>query len=852
MKVNKKIITLNVENFSTGKIARWNDFVFLFDVTTPGMVQLTSDYNVVGRLPLKEVKKIDSVLFHGDFLIIADSLGHNVHRWKVTLPPGNPAVLSDYSRYSLPTNAVIVAAIPLEGRFIFLDKNTCMIRVYDTDFNEIKTVGSRMGYVQVYEDEESQRLGFEFPEDMAVLGDRVVVSDSGNKRLVVINRELNREKIFKLPEFPYKIIFCDRDRVVVSDFDRSLMTVSLEYGFIGVEESNYPVDFFQSFSEGRRSLVGSEQVNEIAALQLPESSIESLAEEAGNSTVLMRVKIDAGQLEEARGIALSDEKLLPEYAKYTDDKAIETQLTGYVEKTVNTVFEKIEPLKKEISTSSLEFIKKYKSIPGSGDKEAARIDKENIRHRMFLKLKAYRSLLKTVKDLKNALQKHPGPSAVFNRLMDARFRDVKQGIEENAKRIEANLIKFDETDLLEVLVYYWLFTEEETVLFPVLQLKYEKLFGKMFLLAILNDFYYNVAELFLKRGKVEEYISFADREITMYNDKQGIFKKFVHRLLRMKKYDDVLRMLDKFPDKNRENINYFHYRVYLAKGDIDKAFYHLKRELDLFSHRFELIPNLIRLNKLKGEEAIAYIDKILERSGHSIDTYLITAKAFVGIDEIEKAEFYVNKELELFPENQNAVAFKVNLLLNRPGREEELGQLVSRLKASQFDLPQATVYFVLGKYETSWHVFKNFIMSRMDEAAANKNIFLLSSLNYLDDESEIPWLMEMVNRVRFEEYKREFRIYLSFLRYFRGKYNGDTGEIGEIEKFDDETYISTYSTGSLAYDYFFEEVERLKGAGEWTKMFDLTEKILKYHPGDEKVFKFLDKLEKSVVDGPGN
>lgn len=849
MKVNKKIITLDVENFSIGKIARWNDFVFLFDAVNPAAVQLAPDYNVVGRLPLKEVKKIDSVLFNRDSLIIVDSMGHNIHRWKVTFAPGNPAVLSDYRGYPLPVNAIIVAISTLENRYLFLDKNTCMIRVYDSDFNEIKTVGSRMGYIQVYEDEEEQRLGFEFPEDMAVVGDRVVVSDSGNKRLVVVSMagvEWKQERVFKLPEFPYKIVFFDKDRIVVSDFDRSLMAVSLEYGFIGVEESDYPVDFFQSFSEGRCGLVGSEHGNELVELELPETPIESLAEEAGNSRVLMRVKIDGGRLEEARGIALEDEKLLPEYAKYTDDKAIETQLSGYVEKTVNTVLEKIEPLKKEVSALSLEFIKKYKAIPGSEDKEAARIDKENIRHRMFLKLKEYRSLLKTVKDLKNVLLMHPGPLAVFNRLKGARFHDVMQGIEENTKWIETNLTKFDETDLLEAVVLYWLFTEEEGIVFVDAEtgFKYEKLFRDLFLLAILNDFYYHIAVLFLKRHKVEEYISFADREITMYPDKLGIFKKFVNRLLHLKKYDDVLRMLSKFPDKNKEDVNYFYYRVYLAKGDGEKAFYHLKRELELYSHRIELIPYLIKLNVMDPEEVSAYIDKILEKSELSIDTYLITAKAFLGIHDLEKTGIYIGKELEHFPENQDATALKLNLLLKRHDLEG-LKKHVAGLTAPHFSLLRSTVYFVLEDYEKSWYHFKDFVRENPVETTALANLFLFESLNFIDpDEAGIGWLLEMVNRVRFESYKKEFLTYLSFLKYFRK--TGIGSGSGDVEKFDVGTYLSAYSTGILAYDHFFDRAIRLKEEQNWDELFPLVERILKFNPGDKKVFEFLDGLVEVV------
>jgi len=837
MNVHRKIITLSIDDFSTGKIARWNGFVFLFDTANPAVVQLDSDYNVVGRLPLKEVKKIDSVLFNRDSLIIADSLGHKIHCLGITCVPGSPVSLSGYTGYPLPVNAVMAAAFSAADQYLFLDKNTCMIRVYSSDFNEIKTVGSRMGYMQLYEDEESQRLGFEFPGDMAVVGDRVVVSDSGNKRLVVIDGEFKQEKVFKLPEFPYKIVFCDEDRVVVSDFDRSLMAVSLEYGFIVMEESDYPVDFFQSCCDGRRSLVGSEHGNELVELELPGISVESLAEEAGNSSVLMRVKIDAGRLEEARGIALSDEALLAEYAKYTDDKAIETPLTGYVEKTVNTVIEKMEPLKEEISTLGLEFIKKYKAIPGSEDKEAAHIDKENIRHRMFLKLKEYRSLLKTVKDLRNDLQLHPGPSAVCNRLLDTRFRDVGQGIRENVERIESNLLNFNEAALLEAVVRYWLFTEEQGVLFREAGFTYEKLFGDLFLPALLDDFYYHIAELFLKRGKVEEYIAFADRELTMYSDKMNIFKRFVHRLLRLKRYDDVLRMLDKFPDKNKEDVNYFYYRVYLARSDREAAFRHLKKELDRYPHKVELIPRLIQMKMMAREEVEIYINKMLEKSGQSIDMYLNAAAAFLAAGEVEKANVYIDKELRHFPENQDAVAFKLKLLLDNPDREE-MKKWVTRLTSHRFSLLRSRVYFALEDYEESWEHFKKFMEINSDRSTAEANVDLMMSLNYISLKGpEVDRLMEITNRVMFDVYKKEIPVYLSFLKHVK-KIEMSI----EVETFDNEDYLSAYSTSVMAYGHYMEQLKGLEEEQRWDELLPLAESILKYNPGDEKIFEMIDRV----------
>lgn len=845
MKIEKHVIPVGPDDFSIGKMSRWNDFVFLFDPIRPALIQLSASYEVLQHRALPEAKTIDSVCFGKDFLVAADSRGRRLHHWQVTVGAGDKVMLTEHTTYPLPVHSTIAAMAAGENQLLLLDKEACMIRVLDGDFKEIKTVGSRMGYI--YDDMEQRRLGFEFPEDMLTVGDRVLVSDSGNKRLVVIDTaggEWKQEQVIPLPEYPYKFIFWDGgDRVTVSDFDRSVMTVSLAFGFVCREALNAAVDFFPSFSTGGRCITGSENTaeHEIVALETPETPLETLAAEAGNKLVLMRLMLRENRVDEARAIALADESLLPEYAKYTSaDTAVAEPLATYVQKTVGADFEMNETLRTDVYALSVQFIKVYKYIPECDDTEAAHIDKENIRHRMFLKLKDYRSRLRRMVYLADAVREYPETAERLKRMLDERFQAVKQGIAAAIDNIEGNLQQFNEAALLEAVVSYWLFGEEESSLFRPAGFRYEKLFGDTFLLAILNDFYYHTAELFLKRGKVDQYISFADREITMYPDKMGMFKQFINRLLQLKKSDDVVRMLEKFPDKNKENVNYFYYRVYLLKNDRDRAFYHLKRELDLFPHRNDLIPPLLRLNRMNREEAEVYIDKILEKSGRSIDACLNVAKAFQGIGDNEEAEVYVDKELHHFPENQNAVASKLGLLLTR-GDKDELRRLVTGLTTQRFALLRSKVYYVLGDFENSWTYFKNFMVENSVETTAVMNTFLFESLDRLrPDETEIAGLWEMAGRVKLKAYKDELLVYLSFLKYFLGRDMG--AGVGEIDKYPDETYLSAYSTGVRAHDYFFERVKQLNEEQQWDELLALVEKILKYNPGDKDIFGFLDRL----------
>ncbi|MCP5108849.1 MAG: hypothetical protein GY950_36030, partial [bacterium] len=370
--IEKKIIQLNAEDFAVGAIRTWKNFLFVFDVTKAEMLQLSPSYEVILRIPLTGgtgIKQIDTVFFTEETLVAADSLSKKFYRWSPRLEPDKTVSISGCTEYPLPPGSIITAAASRDDNFYLLDKGNSMIRVCDREFRELKTIGSRMGYM--YEEERRQRLGFEFPEDMVISEDRFLVSDSGNKRLVVIDGEGKQENVIKLPEFPYKFISCDRDRVVLSDFDRSVMMVSLKYGFICLEELDYPVDFFPAYCAAGRGLVGSEHStkdkNELVELKMQETSVLHLAKESGNMEVLMKLKIDDRRVEEAREIVLAHPELLPEYASYTVDHAVENRLADYVSEAVKAVPALNKTLREDILRLSVEFIKKYKAIPNSDD-----------------------------------------------------------------------------------------------------------------------------------------------------------------------------------------------------------------------------------------------------------------------------------------------------------------------------------------------------------------------------------------------------------------------------------------------------------------------------------------------------
>lgn len=823
MIIEKKIIRFGAADFTVGKICHWKDCLFLFDVSNLEMLQLSAKGEILHRLALYEnaaIKQIDSVLFHDRFLVAADSPARRLYRFDInhhhkTFSVGNCSV------FTLPAGSEIPAMAVTDSRYVLLDKGNSMLRVYHRSFQEIKTIGSRMGYILKYEDEQNLRLGFEFPEDMAVSADgkRILIADSGNQRLVLLSPDGKQEKIIRLPEFPFKIVAWDEtgDRVFVSDFDCSLMVVSLSYGFIDILKIDHPVDFFPSGFNPRRHMVGSENSNEVVELTFDDSALEVIAREAKNHHVLVRMLAEGNRLDEARDLVKKDKDLLPEYAAYSGDMddEISSGLTDHVRETFRKLVEENKMLAEKVARQSVEFIKKYKSIPNAEDSEAAHIDKENIRHRVFLDLKQYRRNLKGIGDLSKVTAGYPRHQELLGELLDKRFEYLKPALLKSAEDITHYMEPFAEPEMLDTIVRCWLLSEEWQLVFQDRKIDYERLFDGKFLLAILNDFYFHIAELYREKLNKEQYISFCDMEISMYTDKTTIFKQFVRNLVQWQKYDDVLRMLNKIPDQNKENVNYYYYQVNLAKGNTDTAFVHLKKELDLYPHRVNLIPRLIELSKLNAEEAQQYIDKLLEKSGQSIDTYLHVAQSFLNTGNSEKAELYVDRELELFPENNSALSFKMELLLKHDP--------VSRTG---------------DYYVRAWEIFKAFIRINKDEKAARRILPFFTILNQIPVETErIQDIVSLRDSNIVAEYREELDIYLSYIKHFRGI---DIGK--EIEMFDNDTYLTAHSTSRLFYDSLFHRVQELREAKQWEEMFALTENILKYNPGDEKIFGFLDSL----------
>lgn len=864
--LEKQTIQINtgVPGFRVGKIAAWKEFLLLFDSFEPRCIPVLPG-NPDQALPpvdLREtagIKQIDAVLVHRDQLLVFDFLNTAMFQLSIETLGGESSDSIQFktiNRFPLDTGSQIVAAVPWQDKqdnIILLDKNHSMLRVLGPGFNETKTVGSRMGYICGTGQDKKRRLGFEFPEDLIKIGDRLVVSDSGNKRLVVLDSDLKQESVINLPEFPFRILLTDAEReiVMVSDFNCSVMAVSLAHGFIFNEPLPQSVDFFPSAfipadpTGASYCLTGTENKEELQLLRLslPTASIEEMAVQSGNNRLLMQLYISRGETGAARKLLDAHPELLLDFARETEgsDPSLNPLLSKHIEESFHRAIQNNDSIKTTVDRLSRNFFDLYKRVPDSDDKEAFSIERENIRHTMFLEIKKFRANLHEINALSHTVKHHAKPAAELKKLMDNRFDSIGTQLHEQLKHTENALDKIDEKAALEYLIKYWFLAEEEQVWFRDRDFKYKKLLEDTYILIILDDFYFHLGKLYLKRHNHDLYTRYCDREITMYPDKAGVIDHLVRQLIQLDKYDDVFRLLKKFPDPNRENVNFYYYQVYRRQLDLDNAFLYLKKELDLFPNRYDLIPLLILLDRMSPQDAESYIDRLLVKPVRSIDVYYNAANAFYAIGNYEKSLEYLDKELASFPENQRAIETKLNLLLlMESSPTEEMAVLAASLTGDSAAIQKSRYFYLIKDYKKSWTFFHLYLKTNFNYVKTPEYIFLLESMGRVPAGSIEPKsIKELESLIRFDQYKKEFQVYLSFLRNNQ-KLDLEQDIASGLETYAAETYLSAYSTRVPAYDFYLGQLQDYEKKNQWEFFNQLAEMMLKYYPGDETLFQLIE------------
>jgi tetratricopeptide (TPR) repeat protein len=485
------------------------------------------------------------------------------------------------------------------------------------------------------------------------------------------------------------------------------------------------------------------------------------------------------------------------------------------------------------------YVKKYKEIPQTDDYEAYNIEREHIGHQLFLLIKKFRSQLQQIRRIRASIRQYPALANRLDLLFQQQSHYLQVNILEAIEKIELLLIDFKEQEFVETLAKYWFLSEVAQWLF-LNEFSYEKHFYKRYLLSIFNDFYFSVACLFQKKDKIDQYIEFAKMEIGFYPDKFHILKQLVLELLKMERIEEAEELLSRLPNLDREMINYLYYRIYLKQGNSDKAFFHLKREIDIYGHQYNLIPELIKLKKMSAAQIEHYIQMVLKSAENAIDLFFTIGRAFYAIGDYDQALHYFIKELELFPENNPARVQKLNLQLLQNKLEPSVLPELDLLKSQNMGILslKAKIYYALKDYESCWQWFKKIILFCRNKEFAESVLYLFSVLNYIPvSQDNCEELAELKNTCQIESFQREIEVFLSFIKIKQPEISL-TLEFADINY---EVYLSGYSTAGLAAGYFFHQAKCYGMEKKYDQMLALLQIILKYNPGQAQIFEFLDQ-----------
>ncbi len=727
--------------------------------------------------------------------------------------------LNQFYRSEHSIHCDIVAWVSLAGEKILLDKENSIIRVLDKDNQEVRSVGSRIGYVQ---NQASERLGFEYPEDLVHYSNGsesgFLICDSGNKRIVCLNPDLSLRKYLQLPDYPYKFIGIDGELVLVSDFNRDVLFLSLKYGYLGKITLTEPVNFATICRQGDDVFLFTES-EELLRFRIQLKPIDELALYFDNRNIQLQIletDIETNR-EKIRRLIGDDAGLILSYIGRNRDNCFDTFLKTHIMDELTSLFEKEKEILETVKKDAQDYFNYYRLLPGKGDQETGNLAKESKAFSVFNGIKGRRDLFKKALAINNAIVKNPFLIEAYRDILQKRERDTVQQIHRIADRIQTEMNTLDEDACFPLITDYWFLRDEVQYLFPeAYQEKTAlKFIYRLFFTQFIRDYFYNLAVLYLTANNLERFYQLAEKELVYYPDKTGILFKYVDRLIGQRNLDRAEAMMNRLTDMNKEHVNHRFYQIYKAKSQKQKAFGFLKRELELFPHKTDLVADLIRLNVEDKEKLRTLVEEMYRPNETVMDSNFVLADAFFELDDLETGERYLDRELELFPENHKALIKKMDRMV---GTYAEL------------DETSATVYF-------------DYLVAHLkgisDEKYLAGHIELYSIvLNRLKPNPERFADILNINWKKFSPaFFRPFQVYLSFCR-FQLEYIIEA----ELESLDADVYLSSQSCFDLAIDHYLDKGSNLIYAEQVDAGFDLIEKILSYHPGNDRVFRFLDQL----------
>lgn len=628
---------------------------------------ITGNGAAAGDWRLDGIRSVDALLGRSGECWLWDGLAGKAWRFHLDEKPDSGVPLSPGVTVSLPPLARIVRAVYLDDRLILLDRGLGLLREWDRQGSEIRTVGRRLSYRAAEAGE--GRIGFEFPGDLVRDGETLWVCDTGNRRLVSLNLGLEQTGAIPLADGPCRITGISPDFLTVMGPDGREVLVTKRYGPLGEwPPAEVGIDPATPALAADGSVWAIDESG--SPLWRPPTVFPALGEalaRPGLESVRLRFLLDHGETGKARQLAREvGSALLSEYWERNGDPEVAGAAADVAREVITGCRAGHERLALEIGRRAGEYLAIVRDLPGCAEPEAAQVEREVIGSALQGVVREFQRNLATWRRSAQMLTQAGAGGDGWDGLAVEWRQDCQRCREELARVLASDDLRGAGRPLL----VYWLAAES---LRAVQGRPLEKLPFTRNLVQVLSGFHSTLARLAIDLGLPEEtYDRLMEEELARFPDRHWIFFERLNRWIARGRLDEAEAQLARLPGQDSENVHLCWSRLYAKKGDLTQAAAHLKRELELYPTRFELVPELIQLQVLPPIEVDELLAKLTERAKPGRGFWMNVARAKLATGGPHGAQECLDRELDSFPDSQLALLHKLSFLIGEKINKESM------------------------------------------------------------------------------------------------------------------------------------------------------------------------------------
>jgi len=182
------------------------------------------------------------------------------------------------------------------------------------------------------------------------------------------------------------------------------------------------------------------------------------------------------------------------------------------------------------------------------------------------------------------------------------------------------------------------------------------------------------ADIYLQKGDIARFKTGYEQAILDHPKLTSLPMNYINKLFDIGDLDGIEKRLAAMTNRQQEHLNARLARLYRQRGNMAKAVMHLRKELDLFPNRLELIILLLEITDVDDAELEKRLSRALVGRQGQIDTHNNVGKIYLNRGQTEKALDHFFSECELFPENQYPLLQIKDLLFSRPELKKKMGK----------------------------------------------------------------------------------------------------------------------------------------------------------------------------------